>query len=95
MSRTNAPLILSHELTMHRDRAHDWAAVCPAKTKLHCNAKPNFNHLCDDIGAVLMRKYGVTRVVKHQKRAPSVPAGDTVMKQFVDECDLVVTGSGD
>ena len=38
------------------------------------NAKPNFNYLADDIGELLMSKYGVARVLKRRKRAASVPA---------------------
>jgi hypothetical protein len=59
------------------------------------NAKPNFNHLADDIGELLMRKYGVKQVLKRRKRAASVPAPEAVYQEFVDQCDLVITGSGD
>jgi len=59
------------------------------------NAKPNFNNLADDLGEILVERYGVRRVMKHQKRAPSIPAEDAVMRAFTAECDLIVTGSGD
>jgi hypothetical protein len=59
------------------------------------NAKPNFNHLADDIGELLMQKYGVKQVIKRRKRAASVPAPDAVYKEYTDEVDLVITGSGD
>ena len=59
------------------------------------NAKPNFNHLADDIGELLMSKYGVKQVLKRRKRAASVPAPDAVYQEFVEQCDLVITGSGD
>jgi hypothetical protein len=59
------------------------------------NAKPNFNHLADDIGELLMSKYGVKQVLKRRKRAASVPAPDDVYKEYVEQCDLVITGSGD
>jgi hypothetical protein len=59
------------------------------------NAKPNFNHLVDDIAALLMSKHGVSRVLKRQKRSASVPAPDDVIKEFSEQCDLVITGSGD
>ncbi len=59
------------------------------------NAKPNFNHLADDIGELLMSKYGVKQVLKRRKRAASVPAPDAVYREFVEQCDLVITGSGD
>lgn len=59
------------------------------------NAKPNFNHLVDDIGALLVSKFGVKRVLKRQKRSASVPAPDEVIAEFAAQCDLVITGSGD
>jgi hypothetical protein len=59
------------------------------------NAKPNFNHLVDDIAALLMSRHGVSRVLKRQKRSASVPAPDDVLKEFSEQCDLVITGSGD
>ena len=59
------------------------------------NAKPNFNHLADDIGELLMKKYGVKQVLKRRKRAASVPAPDAVYKEYTEQCDLVITGSGD
>jgi len=59
------------------------------------NAKPNFNHLADDIGELLMKKYGVKQVLKRRKRAASVPAPESVYKEYAEQCDLVITGSGD
>ena len=59
------------------------------------NAKPNFNHLADDIGELLMKKYGVKQVLKRRKRAASVPAPDAVYQEYTEQCDLVITGSGD
>ncbi len=59
------------------------------------NAKPNFNHLADDIGELLMSKYGVKQVIKRRKRAASVPAPEDVYKEYAEQCDLVITGSGD
>lgn len=59
------------------------------------NAKPNFNHLADDIGALLMQKYGVRQVLKRRKRAASVPAPAAVYDEYTRDVDLVITGSGD
>ncbi len=59
------------------------------------NAKPNFNHLVDDLAELLVTRYGAARVVKRRKRAASVPAPDDVMTELTGECDLVITGSGD
>ena len=59
------------------------------------NAKPNFNYLVDDLAELLTSKHGVKRVLKRQKRSASVPAPDEVIREFAEQCDLVITGSGD
>jgi hypothetical protein len=59
------------------------------------NAKPNFSYLVDDLADLLTSKHGVERVLKRQKRSASVPAPDDVIKEFAEQCDLVITGSGD
>ena len=59
------------------------------------NAKPNFNHLVDDLGDLLVSNYGVKRVIKRRKSSASVPAPDEIVRELADECDLVITGSGD
>ena len=59
------------------------------------NSKPNFNHLADDLAELLVTRHGVARVVRHRKRAASVPALETVYADIEANCDLVITGSGD
>lgn len=59
------------------------------------NAKPNFDHLVDDLADLLTARYGVAKIIKRKKRAASVPADDTVYKEMAEQCDLVITGSGD
>ena len=59
------------------------------------NSKPNFSHLADDLAALLTARYGVARVLRHRKRAASVPAASDVLDSFARECDLVIAGSGD
>jgi hypothetical protein len=59
------------------------------------NAKPNFNHLVDDIADLLVAKYGVKQVIKRRKRSASVPAPDEIVQELADECDVVIAGSGD
>src|SRR5687767_2274809 len=59
------------------------------------NAKPNFALLADDLGELLIAKYGVARVVKRRKTSASVPAGPEVVAELSEECDVVITGSGD
>src|SRR3990170_4770220 len=58
------------------------------------NAKPNFNHLVDDLAELLVSKYGVAAVVKRGKGG-SVPVPDTILKELSEQCDAVIAGSGD
>ena len=59
------------------------------------NAKPNFNHLVDDLAELLVANYGVKGVVKRRKRSASVPAPDEIVRELASECDVVIAGSGD
>ena len=59
------------------------------------NAKPNFNHLVDDLADLLVSRYGVRSVVKRRKRSASVPAPEEMLREVTGQCDLVITGSGD
>lgn len=59
------------------------------------NAKPNFDHLVDELEALLVRDHGVARVLKRRKPSASIPAAGDVVHELSAQCDLVVTGSGD
>ena len=59
------------------------------------NSKPNFAQLADDIAELLTVRHGVARVLRHRKRASSVPAAAEVLDDFARDCDLVIAGSGD
>jgi hypothetical protein len=59
------------------------------------NAKPNFGVLAEDLGELLVSKYGVARVIVRRKRSASVPAEADVIAALSEECDVVITGSGD
>jgi hypothetical protein len=58
------------------------------------NAKPNFNHLVDDLGELLVTRYGAARVVKHRKPG-QVPVAEAALADILHQCDAVITGSGD
>jgi hypothetical protein len=59
------------------------------------NAKPNFNHLVDDLAELLVNQYGAAAVIKRCKGSPSLPAPDAMMQELYEQCDAVITGSGD
>jgi hypothetical protein len=59
------------------------------------NSKPNFNHLVEHLGALLTAKHGVSNIVVRRKRSASQGASEAVMNELVEQCDAIVTGSGD
>jgi hypothetical protein len=59
------------------------------------NSKPNFNHLVDDLSQLLIERHGVSSVVRRRKRSASQGAPEAVMNELVEQCDAVITGSGD
>lgn len=59
------------------------------------NAKPNFQHLVDDLAELLQSRYGVARVIKRRKSSASLPADPAVIEALSGECDVVIAGSGD
>ncbi len=59
------------------------------------NAKPNFNFLAEDLADLLKSRYGVKAVLTRRKKAASIPAPPEMMREIVDACDVVITGSGD
>jgi hypothetical protein len=59
------------------------------------NAKPNFNHLVDDLAEVLVEKYGAAAVRKYRKQGPNIPASAAVIQELRDQSDLVITGSAE
>jgi hypothetical protein len=59
------------------------------------NAKPNFDHLAAEIGALLCAEHGVARVLTHRKRSASLPVAADALESLAAQCDLVIAGSGD
>ena len=59
------------------------------------NSKPNFQYLVEDLAQILQERHGVAGVVKRRKRSASQGAPDAVMNELVEQCDAVITGSGD
>jgi hypothetical protein len=60
------------------------------------NTKHNADLLLDEIGALLVAEHGAAEVVlRRTKRAFALPAPDELVAEFVERCDVVVTGVGD
>ena len=94
--------IMLYDPTAPRGGASQAAAVPAKKTALAGavigfidNAKPNFNHLVDDLAELLVSRYGAARVVKRRKSSASIPADASVIAELSGECDVVIAGSGD
>jgi len=58
------------------------------------NAKPNFQFLVDDLEAELTGRFGIMAVRKHRKPG-QVPVDPEALRRLAEECDAVITGSGD
>ena len=58
------------------------------------NSKPNFDHLVAEMADLLESRYAARSIVR-RKRLASIPAEDDVIAELAQECDLVITGSGD
>lgn len=59
------------------------------------NSKPNFHLLADDLADLLVTRHGVASVVRHRKLSASIPAPESAIADVGENCDLVITGSGD
>ena len=59
------------------------------------NAKPNFNYLVDELADQLVNQHGVGRIIKHRKRGAAMPATTEIVSDIAEQCDAVITGSGD
>jgi hypothetical protein len=49
----------------------------------------------DALAERLIADFGVKRVVKRRKTSASIPAPAEIVRELAEECDLVITGSGD
>ena len=59
------------------------------------NAKPNFHFLVDDLAELLVDRYGAAAAIKRAKRGAAMPAPEAVIDELSEQCELVITGSGD
>jgi len=62
---------------------------------LMSNTKPNSARLLDDIGELLVQRYGVKEVVKKQKPNFYTPAPPQLVEELANTCDAVLTAIGD
>ncbi len=58
------------------------------------NRKPNFTFFLDRLATLLIEEYRVAKIVRMQKSGPSSQEG-AMLDKLAQDCDLVITGSGD
>ena len=59
------------------------------------NTKHNFDRLVEGIGAVLVERFGVKRIVHTKKANAATGASHEIVAAMAKECDLVFAGSAD
>jgi len=59
------------------------------------NTKYNSDKLLLKIAAILEKEHGAKSHRIHSKRNAGVPADPVIIKEFKDQCDVVVAGIGD
>ena len=77
------------------DAGHELKSLAGKVVGFIDNSKPNFDNLIATISRSLIERYGVKEVITRRKPMASVPATAAVMQELVDQCDLIITGSGD
>ena len=59
------------------------------------NSKANSDKVLHELGALLKEKHGLKDVVYLSKHHASLPAKPEVVRQAVDQVDVLITGVGD
>lgn len=59
------------------------------------NSKPNARELLEEVAHALDERYELASVVVVRKPTMSVPAAEQLLERLAEECDVVLTGSGD
>jgi len=62
---------------------------------LMSNTKPNSAQLLEDIGQLLVQRYGVKELVVRQKPNFYTPAPPQLVEELANSCDAVLTAIGD
>jgi hypothetical protein len=62
---------------------------------LLANGKRNADQLLANISDLLLAQYQIKGVVARNKNGPSVPASPQLLDELVQQCDVVITATGD
>ena len=59
------------------------------------NAKPNFDHLIEDLTGLLASRHGIAGAITRRKRIAGIPSPQDILRELTRQCGLVIIGSGD
>jgi hypothetical protein len=59
------------------------------------NTKQNASPFLDEVGRLLVDRYGAAGVVARTKRAFALPVDDDLLEELATSCDALITGVGD
>ena len=62
---------------------------------LLANGKRNADRLLDHVAGLLTERYQLNKVVTWDKGNSSRPCPDELMREIMEQCDVVVTATGD
>jgi len=71
------------------------ADLAGARVGLLVNTKQNADIFLEEVGRLLVERYGAAGVLARTKAAFAQPAPEDMLKELTTECDVVVTGIGD
>ncbi len=66
-----------------------------ARVGLLINTKQNAAPFLEEVGRLLIEEHGAASVLARTKAAFALPAPESLLKELISECDVVVTGIGD
>src|SRR5260370_18243647 len=76
-------------------RARRPASLKGASVGLLVNTKQNAAPFLDELGRLLIQRYGATSVMARTKVNFAQPAPDELIKEMAASCDVIITGIGD
>jgi len=79
----------------HADMATRMASLDGKTIGLLANGKRNSEEFLDHVAALMAEHYQIKGIVARNKRNVSRPCPEPMMQELLDQCDVVVTASGD
>src|SRR5260370_17130618 len=76
-------------------RARRPASLKGASVGLLVNTKQNAAPFLDELGRLLIQRYGATSIMARTKVNFAQPAPDELIKEMAASCDVIITGIGD